>query len=1203
MYIAPDKLSLLCFPQHWEAGTLELRVVCLPRGNPMLSLIGSGSPAFKDAELQLEAKIIPSLDRLPNPADGTATIALSTPHPPNAAALFGSLAAQFDIDPAIEAATDNPRRAGRAIKKLLVPSYIGAFAFSTPRTPYAVLDDSYACALRNPCRLKKTPGSPPSRKVSWGRVIAMAMRQPMVAEQLGLIYSVSVTLADPETFVDGGWAYITLQSTDAYAPHVTANPDLLRTYAARIPPLTGDPRGLFAAVLFPVSTTPPTGNFDELFDEAVSYDDGFAKIVHCAQAHTADSVGLETPSSLRPVIDTGMQIGCDDEQQLIWMNRQIADPAVETRDSPMSIAGFRIDVRQVGTTIWTTLMRAQARLVVGTIEVGDFDGELKVQAAPVQLDDEADGEYWLSTYLAEWQGWSLVSTDPLSLRVSGVTGPALTQPYTPVGPLDVLLRYGNSYEFRVRLVDISGGGPLVGDEPSNPAPAPVARCDFRRHLPPGHVIIEDQPAPVDPLNPPTVLKISRPRLGYPAAIFAGIPSNARQALQDDVASITGSGRVPGLPDPDVTMVSITVQVAGLDLDNANDREGSPPLRTVYTTTREFPANPAQQLEVPLAYQDVVDVATLSAPATGALPIPTARNVVITVRALGKLDPSLNYFGSQQARVGPPTDVPVRRAPLDETGLFVDDTPGNRFRAIMLQSDDKQSPSLVAQLAASGRGEEAQTNLVQRLAEELNFDVSGLMLTGRPGHRIIFGCSKAIPHTLSPDRSSITFGSKADLVNHWISVLSLGIKRDWTWDGLNAISVVRQGVGKAGSIELPRVINPLVLKNPQRSPQLPDRSTTQLMFFDAVDPKPEAPQFPQELDVTYELTPSFRNAPGAQDDPLQLTIHLPVAVSPTQTPKLASAGVALSQYQRSEDYSSTAAREQVLWFEFEETVENPTDAYFVRMLSYSPDPMLTNGQEVTLPAEPPLPIDPEHIRVIRPGQSDDGAGLTAMQGLIPTDSRRHFIIPLPPGIDANSLELFGFFVHEIRVGHYADVSTSPPNYVWSTAQGRFGPALRVTGVQHPRPVLLCHVQHTTDGILASAEYATPVFEGRKMLPTPPATDMWVLLYAQVSQVDGGDRRNILLSHRAARITHDRHTGAQTRGLVGFTGWTHYEIGQALNALALKPDSPLSVLAVECLPEADRLPDPLGRNLGNVRILRTSPLVPVPAICEHPPCPPS
>jgi hypothetical protein len=42
--------------------------------------------------------------------------------------------------------------------------------------------------------------------------------------------------------------------------------------------------------------------------------------------------------------------------------------------------------------------------------------------------------------------------------------------------------------------------------------------------------------------------------------------------------------------------------------------------------------------------------------------------------------------------------------------------------------------------------------------------------------------------------------------------------------------------------------------------------------------------------------------------------------------------------------------------------------------------------------------------------------------------------------------------------------------------------------------------------------------------------------------------------------------------------------------------LSALAVELLPEpGSPFGDPLGQDLGQVRLLRTSPLTPVPAVC--------
>jgi hypothetical protein len=170
----------------------------------------------------------------------------------------------------------------------------------------------------------------------------------------------------------------------------------------------------------------------------------------------------------------------------------------------------------------------------------------------------------------------------------------------------------------------------------------------------------------------------------------------------------------------------------------------------------------------------------------------------------------------------------------------------------------------------------------------------------------------------------------------------------------------------------------------------------------------------------------------------------------------------------------------------------------------------------------------------------------------------------------------------------------------TARARFGPPLRVTGVQHPAPPLSCEAFRTRGAVIASAPYATPVYEGRSLLPSVPATNIWVLLYAQVTQADSEDHRNILLSRRPAplRRKHDRGRPTAPRG---DARWSQAEIEAVLASLGLPKSSPLSVLAVELLPEVNHAADPLGADLGTTRVLRTSRLVPVPPVCVQAPCP--
>lgn len=239
-------------------------------------------------------------------------------------------------------------------------------------------------------------------------------------------------------------------------------------------------------------------------------------------------------------------------------------------------------------------------------------------------------------------------------------------------------------------------------------------------------------------------------------------------------------------------------------------------------------------------------------------------------------------------------------------------------------------------------------------------------------------------------------------------------------------------------------------------------------------------------------------------------------------------------------------------------------------------------------EPPLAIDPEPIRTIVPGQSDDRSGINAMQLLIQSASPRHFMVPLPSGMAEDLPELLGFYTYELRVGH---------NLGWSTAQGRFGAPLRVAGVQHPAPPLTCMVLRTKAGIQASAPFANPVQDGRSVRPLPPATELFVMIYAQVMQSDGADYRNVLLSRKHAPFVRKPLESQQAYpdALYGNATWSNSEITSSLASLTLPPETPLSCLAVETLPGGSPFPDPLGAELGQERLLRNSPLVPVPTIC--------
>lgn len=1307
-----SRFTILTFPQRFDGVDLHLRILLVPKlsaawnGNPLLPVLadvpnpGDTATPFADADLQFEVRVLDGLERFPvnAPVDFTRPLPVASGVAADARALFEELVApgpgRFRLS------NDPPRLAEPVkteifIKKYLPRSYRESFLFTGPRTRDAVTNDSYHCAIKarkdpNPAFVT-TPDT-----VSWGQVYAYCLRHHLLAERLGLVREASFTI-DPGLFENGGFLYVDLASGSTYAAEAAIDFTFLKRYAARIPRLeAGTERPLFAAVQFPVLLDdplvpgpPPTlGNYDEVFIEAADYDDGFAKIVHATQP-VSQNLLVEDPDGFAPLTDVGIRLGWDDEQILIWQNRQLKeDPTVppvpgkpQRLDAPMGVFGYRIDARALNDLDWHTLVRVRSKapLALGDVPLGvppdePFEGELGVEVHPQQIDgDQAAGQFWLPAYLAQWNGASLVLPDEDAaaiFKTEQADGKAanLGKVYEPLGLDAIPLRYSRTYELRVRLMDPTGGGPAADDEPMQESPAPVARVHFRRHVVPESVRIPNLPrfpdAALDALYPNDSIEVGRPLLGYPSVVFTGKYADPVPLLQAAADAAVGKESF-GIPDPDVQRVQIDVEVRALRMDNQLSQSRREAWALLYTTHRDFPEDFDQPRNIPLEFRDAnvlrfgdptdlgdLGVTQAQIDALGQLVLPTARDIRLTIRAVAGEDPA--YF-ADNAHVGKPVQVRVRRESRREIDLIAHASPGRMIRGLYLQPDplpafDGTVPTLLFQRTT---GE--SPSLIQRLAEQLGTDHKGLTLVGKRGERVVFGCSRRIRHTLSPDNSSLTFAAKEDLFNHWIVALTLQLDRDWTWDSLRHVSfeIFREKRFKSDAEVDDNGGKPIgdwevIPTASLQSLDHPHREHTTLIFLDAVEPKSELPQplnaaetrFPDVIELDYRVEPRFVNAPEAAEiEPLHL--ELPVTTRPAQVPHIVSAGLALSKYQRNDTYSATEARQRFLWLELEEPVRDPNDGYFIRMLAYAPDPLLSDGRlETYVPTEEPaLAIDPELIRVITPGQPDDEAGLPAMTRLLPsTKSDRHFLIPLPPGLNADSPELFGLFTYELRVGHAN---------IWCTAQGRFGRPLRSTGVQHPAPTLFCTCQRDADELLVEAPFAEAVLNGKNITQDPPRTELWALLYAQVRQADGKDWRNVLLDDRrlellprvrgrvfdaTGKLLHlhaFQNLDAPARGV---TRWTQSEIAVLIRELGLPQDAPVSVLCVEMMPTLEALrvhdnpaaasvhsdlvgavrderagnilgaaspeddhPRPLSDALGHYRILRTSPLTAVPEVC--------
>lgn len=1032
------------------------------------------------------------------------------------------------------------------------------------------------------------------------------MRQPKVLIEAGLLHEIEVPLpnTEPDLYANGGWLFLTLDpSSDYYASSETV-PGFLRSFATRVPALAAATlRPIFTAVLFPVfadatAAAAAGGAYDEIFPEAIRFDDGFAKIVHAAQQETMlhlDQAGESPP----PIQDLGIFLGWDDEDVLLAQNRQIgANPdGPEPGEAPCGTLGYRVDARVAGAAEWSSLASVDAKgFLVGALELPEFSCELWTEAHPRSLGEEL----WLPAYFTNWTGESLVVDSLEDKLLRGISG-ATASPYSATGLDAVPLRYGQSYEFRVRLADASGGGPALAQCPFNAGERPTAEIAFKRYLPPAQPRIQAQTTSPQPLS----VTLARPLLGYPEAVYADIPEAVTKLMAIHQHNVEHPSELEevGLADVDASQVEVRVLVRTPTFDPAASYDD---WLELYTTTRAFPADPSATLELTGSYIDVAHVSALGAPpGNGPLLIPTARDVRLELCSLCRDDPA--YFANEAALRSTPVTIDFHQPAREEPEPFTPIDPTLSMRSVFLQPDSVAGEASPAVVQVQNNPSEA---LLQRLAQAAGLSVGEGALLALPGQRVVFGCA-GIAHQLSPDAGSLTLTHLAELPGQWLNVVRVELDRDWTWKGAGtpALRLTRSLAslpGGAKSSEEVTTVQLMHAVNGTATEGEPERERTIVVFIDAFKAPLEG-GLPHELELDYEVELLLE---GLAEAKLALTNTLPVTTPPRQIPRVVAAGYALAEYQTDESYSMTGERTRMLWLEFAEALADPRDAYFVRALAYSPDPLLMARAEPA--ADPPAyarsVLDPELVRVITPGEADDLAGLATMQKLIPAEgSERHFLVPLPPAVSAAAPELLGFYTYEIRVGHDRGTPASP---FWSTAQGRFGEAIVLEGVQHPAPTLACGVTRLAGSVLVAAPYARPYYEGANVLPSPPNTEIWVVLYAQVHQADGASMRNIELALKHASLEDElpqrEVLGAAGLGVASSAGtpsgpmatacWSNREIEALLDEYGLGDQTPLSALAIELIPEPNSpFDDPLRSELGEVRILRTSPLVAVQSVC--------
>jgi hypothetical protein len=1286
-------LSLMIFPQQWSGAEFIVNLLLVPTGDPTAA-VGSELP-FSQAQPVLRAVFLPgfakpSWDPTINPASLIysplfyVTPPSTVEHPGLAqpaykSDIFTGLAQQFaPTVPASRVAS-----AGSVMKDLPA-SYQAAAGAGNPNSALFTDGDGYGCDLRG-----TQPNTTPvvKRAVQWGQIFSYALRQPLIAQAIGMSYlSVHIPI-DPAQVASGGWLWVEIDTTSPtnwYSKLVTSSEAApyyqqpVRSYSARIPALT-TAQGLFGAVLFPtIPTVPKPGSsvLDMAQLEADVYVDGFTKIVHGYQPVSADAM-VGNDNTLVPGTDAGFQIGWDDVQVTTWLQRQVQTAqdlaAGNAADEfPLGVQGYRVDARQVAngdadpqsaTPAWQSLVTVNATVSAGDSFTATAVEELPVEPTPVS--NGSSTNFWLPRYFAHWRGSSLVVNDPYAYAFSGGQAPP-SYPQNPSAPqfsgtltesINISLRYGDWYQFRSRLTDLTGGGPdATGSAPD----AGVATLQFLRYVPPKAV-----PVTLDQPNSPSTITVTLPRLNYPEMVFAGA---ATQADLDNFLAQLNAGTITSVSvlDPDVVTLEIIVEAqapvgdTGIEASmadmseppEAGDLDGA--YRVIYRQQVPFTGNTVTLTLDPAPYSQIRLLPPPAADST-TLPVPTGRNLRIRMRGLGSGSP--DYWGSTVASTGLVTDIQARYEVPAETGVIVDaSAPASlplQLQAFYLREDpaapqqaviasgvelalasSNLAPGLVQSLTLGFQS--SAPSPIQNLAQALQLPVNGQTLSAPPGSRILFGAQNTLRHSITQDRSSITFSSLKDLTGHWIVVIRLTLGRDWTYSG-----IAQNGAGQTGFVfsgaysmsgslpsilpELGSIALPGVVSNQSTQPtgDPAQRDETELIFFATVDSTVGPNQFPNVTSTAWSLSATFTGAPTTSVTlwTSGSALQLPITITPSQTPALVSAGIAESAYVIDPNYASTEQRQRALWFEFDAPPADPNDEYYFRILGYGPDSLLaSNPRDLAAQTEPPLPVDPEWIRMIAAGDTNDDAGVGAMAQLVPATAPLnaagqpiHYLVPLPDTITPTNLELFGFWTVELRVGHT----------LWSTAQARYGRALRVSGVQYPPPPLAVSVDRQpvqpptppTQNIVAIADLAQTVYNGVSLTnPLSPQTQIWFLLYAQVERVDGQAWRNILLGKLPGRLLSSPNAPSpgQTPAIPVSTVFPQNDVVAALKKLGLPSNTPTSVLAVELFNgEANVIPtntigfaeaqvvvqgpDPLGADLGSRRVLRVSPLTAVRAVC--------
>jgi hypothetical protein len=432
----------------------------------------------------------------------------------------------------------------RAVEQVKSKHERGAVVFAPGSDPIAATREAIFLGrafhgVRNP-KKSDLSGKKTLDDLDFHGIVGQLGEYPELLEKLGLIFEVTLSPgAAAEVFVEPVWA--------AGAPAVLAVSPRTQVSPAFWP--AGDPSTLDGFMNLKAGFAVSNFDIDAALHQTVSLAES---LLAMSRKPAMDTPGVTGVAPLRSSGLSLLQVNRAFllKNKLNWANLNRSNPT-PALSAAMLNRGWRVDVRDVSAgknSPWRSLCQRVGEYAFpkspGTAPLSGVKDEGVVRTAASE--QPGHPEIYLHESLFTWDGWSLCAPRPTKPVPNEGEVPTPTRPqpvrteFTAQEGTLPRLRYGRLYQFRLRSVDLSGGGRAAGEaggEAEASVPVPYGRYE---PVAPPVVILQSLPGagesaerlvvrslgPGQPVGPPSVRHLAPPRVSVDMALAHGVLDDA-----------------------------------------------------------------------------------------------------------------------------------------------------------------------------------------------------------------------------------------------------------------------------------------------------------------------------------------------------------------------------------------------------------------------------------------------------------------------------------------------------------------------------------------------------------------------------------------------------------------------------------------------------------------------------------------------------